>query len=806
MNYPRLLTATVLLACAPLQVQSAVAPPVSMLLPEGKSLPSGQTLELPFSLDPFLGRQVRLRLKARIEWNSLGGNTQALTVSVNGQPVQGRRLINKPLRFTMRDGTALEWGELERGTYRLMYSPDFSNRIKEEESYIYGLPEEDQDPYLFLWDLTPYVEPGQNHLKLATIAGMGFAVRVEEVAIEVGEPMTYHQEDKTARTVTPAPTGPLPHYAPKGAVVATGWSARASKGGDLEVQVGERAFRVATRTSLPDGEWSEDRGEATQALVFGKAFSTQWENDLYRIVRTITPHPHRLQVKETVTNLTQEEVGLMLEHRLQLPEVPKATYLAGRELKWMKKTSSAVHPTVLATYDDLAIGLAAEDDLLRLHAELFQSEKTIGLADRTLCLRPGAEMVQEWSFYVLPSGNYWDFVNAIRRDWGSNFTLEGPVTFTGPVQDWGNDWAQTLTPEKLLQWLEARGSRPTMMMTHVATNPNVDPKKGTPEHPYIFHGSAVPNAENWLSNTAKVVELMSEVAPEVKVFAYLHPNLSTEVEATQKYSDSIARTESGSVATSVYEAAPHLFIPMQGNRYGAKMESIYRHLIDDLGAHLYLDELTVGIPGRGLYEKWDGYTAVINPTTHAIVAKPSESVLLMQPWMDQMIQYAKAKGRTAFINTAPPTRTMLRWRLQHITEDTGPGGITTMHLSTPLAWTYDNGLERGWRHVIDSLEYGALSFSRSGPWQRLLFPFTPVELHAGLLIGEERIVTSRSGRFGWNDGSTAEAHVFDGSGAPVATPDVKTVSEGGKRWTEVWMPSDHLAILIRRAEGSAAQP
>jgi len=65
-------------------------------------------------------------------------------------------------------------------------------------------------------------------------------------------------------------------------------------------------------------------------------------------------------------------------------------------------------------------------------------------------------------------------------------------------------------------------------------------------------------------------------------------------------------------------------------------------------------------------------------------------------------------------------------------------------------------------------------------------------------LGEERIVTNRSGRYGWPDGSPAEVYVYDADGKQVAEPRVKQIPAGVGVLTEVRMPSDHFAILVRK--------
>jgi len=70
----------------------------------------------------------------------------------------------------------------------------------------------------------------------------------------------------------------------------------------------------------------------------------------------------------------------------------------------------------MAQYRDMAAGLVAEDDILRLHAEFFEEEDAIGFVENSLGIAPGKSHVLEWSIYVIAGGDYWDFVNAVRRN------------------------------------------------------------------------------------------------------------------------------------------------------------------------------------------------------------------------------------------------------------------------------------------------------------------------------------------------------------------------------------------------------
>ena len=80
-----------------------------------------------------------------------------------------------------------------------------------------------------------------------------------------------------------------------------------------------------------------------------------------------------------------------------------------------------------------------------------------------------------------------------------------------------------------------------------------------------------------------------------------------------------------------------------------------------------------------------------------------------------------------------------------------------------------------------------------------MYPITPLELHEGYIIGEERIVAKRSGLFGWGDASHHEVHVFDDTGCEVAGFDAPRVERDGKAYTELRLAEDWSAAILRVA-------
>ena len=67
-------------------------------------------------------------------------------------------------------------------------------------------------------------------------------------------------------------------------------------------------------------------------------------------------------------------------------------------------------------------------------------------------------------------------------------------------------------------------------------------------------------------------------------------------------------------------------------------------------------------------------------------------------------------------------------------------------------------------------------------------------------IGKERILTNRSGYFGWGDASAFRAHVFDRDGKETDEIAVPRVVRDGKSYAEVRIPEGFSAALVRETK------
>jgi len=198
-------------------------------------------------------QQVRLSLDARIQSGGLGGYTGGMRVQINEKGLVGRHLLNKMLRANLRIGRVFEWTRRDSNSYILFYSASFSDETKEfmKDKYTYGFMEDSQDPFHFVWDITPYARSGANTLTIRSY-GWGGGLRLRDIRVEIGDPTPSPNADPP---IAPAPTGPLRTYLPKSAPEMP--IVYVSSSGSIRATSGERTFHTRSRTSLPRGKWKE---------------------------------------------------------------------------------------------------------------------------------------------------------------------------------------------------------------------------------------------------------------------------------------------------------------------------------------------------------------------------------------------------------------------------------------------------------------------------------------------------------------------------------------------------------------------
>lgn len=737
---------------------------------------SPQTLSWQVVVPPFsVEHQVRLALEARIDWPELSGSNPWISVAVNGNLLGLDDLLNKTDNFSLRNGVDLSW--FNSGRWRVLYSPDFEAAVADKQTP-YGVAEKDE-PYRFVWDITRHVKPGPNEVRLEhhkVLQGPDTLV-LRNVSVEVGKPT----EAPQANAVEPAPTGPLPTFVagrrqPVPIKVA-------AHDGTIIVSLANQRLPVKTRLSLPGGKWRE--AQATGP--------TTWSAGPCRVSRKVTVRGDHVHVADTLTNTTDQLIGVRVEHYANLVEPPEALYLAGRKaFADAGNAWEAAHPSVFAQFKEFGVGLVAEDDVFRVHARSLHDPQTLGLADDRLGLAPKSSVTLEWAIYPSLHGDYWSFVNAVRRNWDVNFTIPGAFSF-------GHRWPAGLTGEQYAKWMHDRGLK--YLCGGIAQYADG----------MYAHGTGILFAPEFVARERDWSRKMAAADPSLVPIQYFHAQCCTEPDNRTKYADSRLLDAQGKQIDYPHSQVLPLFVPTESNSYGKAIWGYVNTLIDDIGAKgIYWDEMSYSVESIANGLPWDGHTVSINPRTHEVDGKLTSVPLAMQSLALNIVDHIRGKGLFFMANTQAHTRTMMRKKIVRFVETGSYSALSDTHLGCPLGLgnhCEEPTQQESTRHVRELLKRGAVYYGHyysrdPAPWNftSVMFPITPQQIGPGYVLGKERIHTAVSGRFGFPDGAAAEIYVVNANGERVTSGMVREVSEAGKRLYEIRMPSDHFAILVRMGE------
>lgn len=737
---------------------------------------SPETLNWQVDVPPFsVEHQVRLVLEARIDWPQLSGSNPWISVAVNGNLLGLDDLLNKTNNFVLRNGVDLSW--FDSGRWRVLYSPDFEAAVADKQTP-YGVAEKDE-PYRFVWDITRHVKPGRNELRLEhhKVLQKPDTLVLRNVGIEVGKFVEAPRVD----AVEPAPTGPLPTFIavrPQPAPLKV-----AAHDGTIVVQVADQRIRTRTRLSLPGGQWRE-------AAATG---GTTWSAGPCRVSRKLSVRRDHVYIADTLTNTSDKLIGLMIEHHADMVNHPEALYLAGRKSFSDTATAhEAAHPSAFAHFKQLGVGLVAEDDVFRVHVRSFHNPKTFGLADGRLGLAPKSSVTLEWSVYPVPGGDYWTFVNTVRRNWGVNYTIPGAFIFGGGLP-------RGLTGKQYAKWMHDRGVK--YICGGIAQYP--DGK--------YAHGTGILFAPEFIARERDWSTKMAAADPDLVPIAYFHAQCCTEPDSRRKYADSRLLDGKGEQVDYPYRYELPLFVPTEGNSYGKAIWRYVNALIDDIGAKgIYWDEMSYSVERYAHGLPWDGHTVTIDPRTHEVTGQLTSVPLIMQSLSLKIVDYIRGKGLFFMANTQAHTRTMMRKQIVRFVEGNSFSAMVDTHLGCPLGLgnrTTEATHQESARHVCELLKrgavyYGHYYFRNPAPWNftSVMFPITPQQIGPGYVLGKERIHTAVSGRFGFPDGAAAEVYIVNANGERVTSGMVSEVREGSKRLYDIRMPSDHFAILVRMGQ------
>jgi hypothetical protein len=738
--------------------------------------------------EPATAEVALLSLLARLESRNPGGSTYAMRLELNRQPLEKEHIINKGRTLTMRDGRTLNWFTLTG--WRVPYAPNFTAN----ETTASPMKIVSGEAHRWVFDVTRIVRPGANTLVIAAGASVPMHSPLTLGNVElIYKPSEHVQRVKWEEEEEPVWAGPSLFVPAKKHRVDYRVDRRGARA--LRVTCGGAAFEV----------------ESVFRCADAKSF---------RVSRAIRSLAECIEVSDTVENLGDHDIGLIITNRVSFAgRKIGSLYLCG----WPRAAKEgsqhqAMHPSVFVGTDAGGLALLARDDVFRVHCLSEMKDGVASISDGRFGLGPRARYTMRWNVFPVPSGDYWDFVNAARRALDVNFTLDGPMSFIS-------------TPRAVarLSKVEAGGAKTTRLdfgkssyLTDAELKAFADnrslryvsatiPYREKPDYRYL-HGTGYREADEWAARTKELLGRLKKLRPGLIPVTYFHEFVSTETGSPEKYRDARVLKPDGTQACYPYRYPLPMFAPTIDNSYGRALPGFFDWAWRKVGAEgIYWDEMDGTSETYAFDGLWDGHTVVMDLKTLKIVHKPAMITLLSQAWRIKQARAILRRG-PLIANGQPQTDSMMRVHFPRFVETGDINYLNHTQFYTPIGLG-DHLTEKTEkdiaRQIRTHLRFACLYYYYSGniatTYPQLtscMFPTTPIEMRPGVLIGRERILTARSGMFGWGDRSRARLRVFDADGREQAADGtsamLKETTVDGERRYELALPSKWVACLERR--------
>jgi hypothetical protein len=722
---------------------------------------------------PPKGKEAVLVLKARLEASHPAGWNGGMRLLLNGRKVDPQRLITRQRSEACVSGQMMNSAAQE--LFNVPYTPDFDAPDKSPQ---YAL-RSGAKLCLFELRVSDLLKAGDNVLVVENTVtpAVNRPLVVADVRLEMRTPV----KPKPKR---PAPTGPLAPIAPEREHKV---SYRLTKlpGAALELSLGGETLHIQSQFSTPRPGW------------------VKGPNRYFDHQREVELRDEAIVVRDTFTNRTSENLPLMQRHRVLLPGLKKVWLAGVSPAGRVGSSSDPGNPTSYATTAECGVGLIAIDDVSQVHVTNFSGEDFLGLADNEFVLKPGAKHTVEWAILPTARPDYWAMVNTVRRLRDVNFKLDGSFAFLRA------DPRQVIAHWNDRQFADFIRFKDARFINDTYEWPSY---KGRWPHGTAFQ------TLDWSYLRAQMARLRT-LAPTTTHLLYFHCFMDVLDEAPEGYANARLLSTSGMQA-DYGEFYNRIFVPTTSNRFGRdiakNVDLILGPLPQGFGCDgVYWDEFPycryryhyddftrpTGLP-------WDGVSADIDPRSMKISRLKSSVTLISQPFR---LALARRIMRDHILigNGQPYTKTMTKLHFPRFVETGSISHCALAGLYSPIALG-DHLTERSevdaYHVMLRALDYGCVYYWYNDllvipthpQLTHYMFPITPVELHEGYIIGQERIVTNRSGLFGWGDSSRHEVHVFDDQGREAVNFKAATVVRDGSTFTELRLPEDYSAAIVRR--------
>lgn len=774
------------------------------VIPEEIAIPPGETRAFEFGTLPQADTTILLEVQARLDAKAFSGSMFFLRVRLNGKEVKAAksrtalRLVNKPLVSPVAHDLPAAW--YGTGGWRVVYGPDFEG-ARQQRFY-------EGDPYTLVLDVTDLTNPAaENRLEITNTANPNSIRYAGTEGNLVISKLTVRTQPGKSPTMTGSDAvAPVINNGQPGAGPAA-YQGELLPGGGFALTVGGRRWEFASDFSYPNAGLNR----LTAAAAPDTTGQPGWKVDArpgkaggtvvasgpdYRVRRTVRFTARKVEVEDAITNAHADApLGMLVRHQTSLEALENPVVrLAGNPDPAVDDYYSPSNPSVYVAMADYALGMLCEDDVFRNQARLYctTDPPAAGIRTEMLRLGPGETYTLRWSIYPVASRDYYDFINLVREDWGSNFTVLGAWTFFSP------DAILAMPLEEIREQYRRQGIRYAC-----SYGGWVDAKH---DRKRIGFGTGVLD-DYWADFRGRLkaaAARIREACPEVKVLVYYDSQRDTSEGGHERFKDSwLTNTKGEQLSTewSGQYSLTYSVVATVQNSYGKAMLTVADRYLDEIGADgLYWDEMECVGYGAPLltYNILDGHSCILDPKSYTIQREVGITTLLGEGHRLAVIDRVRKRGGFLMGNGPACTRAILATGVQRMVEiQHNDYWFYEGLLGTPLG--YASG-RTDFGNVTRALRFGFLLVGTRHNYpheiSRYLFPFTPIELHHGYLLGKERIITLHPGKYGWpGERCLVQVRHFNREGMLTET-DYPTTVEGESR-TAIQPAEEEVVVLER---------
>lgn len=456
-------------------------------------------------------------------------------------------------------------------------------------------------------------------------------------------------------------------------------------------QVGEWKLDIQKRNTAPG-----------QVRIIGKG-------EYYTLIRTILVEGSRIGISDEIINETNDDVGIIIRHQVLTDKGPReilfggAPWTSGKGIKDRAKDIAkrimiklgklnpkvayqSENPTLFISLKKSHLGIVAEDTLSRLQFEAHRYRAAFSMEH--FSLSPNVSRTLQWAIYPLENkADYFTFINRVRRDWNSNFTIPGPWDFFNAV----NHQEDFQIPGQLADYLNKKRIRYKIVtFTPWLDYDNYSWRTGTTvkreEYRTLLRSGrdafrlVDPEIKSlgsiqsvWRLLPEDVMAKFYEKIPQDKRKQGYYEFTDEQMEVVQalpaSWRESFVKGPEGRYIYELYYTGPSnnepfiaigVYAAPWNSQFAYWMEQA-RFIMEDVGLDgVYIDNFNIAFKSdpsqRYTYDLWDGVTVDIDPDNGKILRRYTDCAWVGVQAQKSLIQYVHSRGGILVANTASSAR------------------------------------------------------------------------------------------------------------------------------------------------------